>query len=130
MVVVRLRKDSLYDMTNEQRHLLRNALKQNVNDRYRKKKKPNRAGEKRESGGDESGGKTQHSGTDEVVEADKRDTTAENEENEEEQEEEEAGYIVHLKNLGELLNGMGSLLLPKNINNSTKKYGNGSSWGN
>ena len=49
----------------------------------------------------------------------------------EEQEEEEAGYIVHLKNLGELLNGMGSLLLPKNINNnSTKKYGNGSSWGN
>ena len=104
VVVVRLRKESLFEMNEEQRKKLRKALRVKTSEKFEKERRRSEGKKKRSATTPEEEG----SGSGEK-EGDRE------REAEEEEDDEEDIYVVHLKENGnQLLTGMGMFWMPKN----------------
>jgi hypothetical protein len=126
VVVVHLKKNSLYEMTNEQRQLLRSVLKSKVNERYQQNKKNDHGTSKRRGKREEKERATKENFRNTKLADDGNSSSGSNGERDEDDElidHSKNIYIVHLKQINTLFNGMGTFFMPlNNITNRSSNY--------
>ena len=115
VVVTRLVRESLFDLNDEQRIQLRSALKTKTKDQFQKERKRRTGSRKSKGDGDDEEKNESESGGEKSEERGEMEKEEMGKEEEEEEEENDAFYIVHLKELDQLLTGMGQFWVPKNI---------------